>query len=1177
MNHPMKNPLKVIHMPSLCFLRPAALLGMVAGLMLLGHSALAQTTNAIDFASDPAYANDGPPNGLSPGGQNGGTGFGVWTFTVNSSGGAFIQTSGPSGDSFDLWNTGYNANTLAVRPFSSPLSAGQSFSVQLRLNNLDTPNTNMLALEDASGHILFAYYHIGGDNGNGHYMDANTSSGTAVNFPYAYQSFNSFTFTLNSSTSYTFTDNTSGGTVSGVISGGPIAKVAFIRGNGLEAPGNGQDFQFDALQITTTAGPPAPPGFANVNPAAGAFSVPTTNAVGVQIVPGGASIAASGVTLKVDGGTVTPTITTGTGSSLIVNYQPPSPFTAGSAHTVQVVIVDGNHNSFTNAWGFTTAFASLPAVLAGPYTVSNGLDTTIFTAAGDAWLGTNYGTNSSRTIYARASMNVINNAGETGSGGFYCGFHFFDGNTERLLFGNNWPSTNWSVDAKEAGEFDVPPVTPIVTNTWHTMVARIDFVPGQDSSVKVWLDPDFTQTEANQPNAPFETPEINTFDNIRLRCGNGTNAITEFSNVVVAATSAGVGFAAPAAPQFQGIVPLPGAVDVSDATPIDVQVVVGGWPINNSAVALKVDGAAVSPSVSQSAGLITVSYTPAPHLSDGTVHTAQIIVTDSSNTSYTNVWSFTTGFASLPAVLPGPFTTSNSLDIVIFNSGNDAWIGTNYGENSSETLYVRFSMEFNATNDTGLSWGGLDFFQDGNERLLVGKNGGSPNWSVAYNGTDDGDVPPSLAVNTNEWHTFVVRVDYSPGAPATANVWLDPDFTQPEVDQPMSPLTLSIDNTFDNIRLRCGFNGAVDTFSNVVVSAVSVFPPGGPVTFQGFVPGQNASSAPVGSPISVNVIFGTYGVNTNTVVLNLDGTNETPTFAVSPTQIAVNYQSPTPFAPGSAHTVTVSVTDSNGTPYATSWSFTADQYPTLPVTQAGPLDAFTGSDIILYNAQNQWIDSNYGPTSTNTLYTRFSMTFYSLNGETGNGGGFGGLEFYEGTTERLLVGNNWISTNWSTGGANAANGELPNADFQPVTPIVLGEWHTFVIKCAYDGTNDAVEAWMDPDFTKSEYNQPNSPISLTMDNTFDNIHLRAGNGSAQAEFTNLVMAATAPGVGFAPGAAPAVLNLSRVNGSVQLSWTSTGTLLVAPAVTGPWSTDSIQSNPQTITATNSARFFRLQQ
>jgi hypothetical protein len=323
--------------------------------------------------------------------------------------------------------------------------------------------------------------------------------------------------------------------------------------------------------------------------------------------------------------------------------------------------------------------------------------------------------------------------------------------------------------------------------------------------------------------------------------------------------------------------------------------------------------------------------------------------------------------------------------------------------------------------------------------------------------------------------------------------------------------------------------------------------------------------------------LGSYNISTNDITLNLDGTNVPPKFAATTNAITVSYQTPTPFVPGSVHSVTVNATDSNGSPYSTSWSFTVDQYPSLPQTQAGPFDAFTGQDVILYTAQNEWIDGNYGANATNTLYTRFSMTFFDLNAETGQGGGFGGLEFYLGDTERLLTGNNWISTNWSTGGGGAANGQLPNADLSPVTPIVLGEWHTMLIKCVYAGTNDAVEVWLDPDFTRNENNQPNPPLAFNMNNTFDNIHLRAGNGTAQAEYTNIVFAATAQGVGLPPLAAPSSLSLTKATGTLQLSWTGAGSLQSAPTITGPWSTATNQTNPQPISATNSASFFRLRQ
>jgi len=107
-----------------------------------------------------------------------------------------------------------NGSTIAVRPFSSPLAAGQSFSVQLRLNSLDRSyTTNTLVLRDASGNAIFRYWHVGFEpNGavTGRTPTQPPNNGVAVGFSYNYQQFCTFTFTLNSATTYTFTDNTTG-------------------------------------------------------------------------------------------------------------------------------------------------------------------------------------------------------------------------------------------------------------------------------------------------------------------------------------------------------------------------------------------------------------------------------------------------------------------------------------------------------------------------------------------------------------------------------------------------------------------------------------------------------------------------------------------------------------------------------------------------------------------------------------------------------------------------------------------------------------------------------------------------------------------------------------------------------------------------------------------------------
>lgn len=874
-----------------------ALLGTALLAAFLSNRSFAQTTNASDTAADPAYAAfvGVQPNGLSPGGQNGGFGFGPWTFTVTGTGGAFIQTFGPSGDSFDLWNISAASTTIATRPFSAPLTPGQSFSVQLRLNSLDNSGTtNALMLQDSSGNTLFTYWHVGFEPNNavnGHYTDGATTNGAAVNFRYDYQQFDSFTFTLNSSTTYTFTDNTTGATVSGVVSGS-ISQVTFFRGSA-GATGNGQDFQFDNLMITSAAAA-IPVHFTQVTPTPGSFSAPVTNSISAQIVPGSSGLNST-ITMKVDGSTVTPTVTSGIGGVLNVTYQPPSPLSAGTKHTAELIASDSNNNHFTNDWSFTTGFASLPAVLPGPFAISStNTDLLIFTSAGDPWLGTNYGANSTRTLYTRFSMAFHDLNGETGGGGGFGGLHFFQDNAEKLLIGNAWISLNWSIDATGTG-YDLSPVTPIVLDEWHTMVARVDYSGGGNAAVKVWLDPDFTQTEANQPNAPLQITSDAAFNAVKLRCGNGT-ASANFSNIIVAATSAGVGFVAPSDPQFQG-----------------------------------------------------------------------------------------------------------------------------------------------------------------------------------------------------------------------------------------------------------------------------------------FVPSPNASSAAVNTPIGAEILFGSYGIGTNTVALTLDGTNVAPAFAVTPTSITVNYQPPTLFPAGSSHSVGLSLTDSNGTPFSTSWSFTVDSFPTLPVTVPGPIDVSGGGEgVLIFSNLNEWIGGNYQANSTNTLYARFSMTFFDLNGETTDdqGGCFGGFHFYQDDNEKLLVGETWLRNSWSVD--TKAGGEGGEIAIPPVTTVVAGEWHTMVVKCVYaSNAPTTVKVWLDPDFTKSEGAQPQSPLNVTMDNTFNDIRLRCGNGSAFAEYTNIVIAANASGVGFA--SAPAVLSIQNSVSGKQLSWSATGVLEEAQSLTGPWTSSANQSNPQILTLTNSARFFRLRQ
>ncbi len=244
------NNMHRFHLPQLGARLLSGILAAVTVFLSRG-SGLAQTTNAFDQAADATYS------GGFFSGQNGGSGFGAWTISLSGADGSFIQTNGPSGFSFDIWNTSANTSTVAIRPFNSPLSVGQSCSVSLRMNNLDDSlATNAFALEDAAGNILFSYWHYGNETNpnNGWYGDATTNAGVAANFQYAFQQFVTFKFTLNSPTNYTFTDLATGASFTGKISNALISNAAFIRANGDFTPASGQDFQFDQLLVTTPVG-----------------------------------------------------------------------------------------------------------------------------------------------------------------------------------------------------------------------------------------------------------------------------------------------------------------------------------------------------------------------------------------------------------------------------------------------------------------------------------------------------------------------------------------------------------------------------------------------------------------------------------------------------------------------------------------------------------------------------------------------------------------------------------------------------------------------------------------------------------------------------------------------------------------------------------------------------------
>ncbi len=672
------------------------------------------------------------------------------------------------------------------------------------------------------------------------------------------------------------------------------------------------------------------------------------------------------------------------------------------------------------------------------------------------------------------------------------------------------------------------------------------------------------------------------------------------TNALGSATSSVAILTIQSTPAFSGQVPAT-PLSIATNTPIGIQIEEGSL-LNTNAITLDLDGSPVSATITQDPAtlLATVSYQPVSPFAYGSSHTADVKLTDTNGLSFTNTWSFVTGHASLPFTIPGAYTvTQANSPFYLLNNANELWLGQNYQDASpgSHVLYYRFSVNFtylDSTTGGGIggannTFGGLDIYNGGNginnETLLLGNQWDDFFWS-GYDNRDAQpfELNPQTQINSNEWHTIVAKIVFNHGAADNVSVWLDPDFSQSADSQPNAPLTFTMDASFDRAFLRAGDGATSATFSNITFAVLSTdigFAPSVEPQFQNFVPLDGTTAASPATPIGAQIVVGSVGINTNNITLKLDGTPVTPTFSVSNNIITVSYHPGTAFAAGSSHTAEIDLTDNNSTPYSTSWSFTVDPYPALPITIAGsnqPAISVSGAvDDVILTSQNGCIDGNFGVNSTNALYIRWSMEVDNNNGETGNGLGglYCGLETYNAGQEVLLVGNNWLSVNWSIFDNDPSN----NVDFSPATPVLAGvdDWHTFVEKIQFSsGGNDNVTIWMDPDLTKSEAAQTGTHIILSSeDKSFDSIHLRCGNGSAMATYSNIVLSASSTGVGFA---APApVLSVHTSAGNIILSWTGSATLLETTNILGPWVTVSSATSPYSEPMTNRETFYRLQQ
>jgi len=139
----------------------------------------------------------------------------------------------------------------------------------------------------------------------------------------------------------------------------------------------------------------------------------------------------------------------------------------------------------------------------------------------------------------------VNPLSDVASEPYFAGFQLFEGNTERLGVGNAMEAWGYSAfntsemgpSNKLAGEFNLKSAHPepahlglfwpyedVHQGVERTIVFKVQYVPGGDDLVTVWLDPNLGRgaTDKNQPENITTTFKAKaTFDQIRLRHNPG--------------------------------------------------------------------------------------------------------------------------------------------------------------------------------------------------------------------------------------------------------------------------------------------------------------------------------------------------------------------------------------------------------------------------------------------------------------------------------------------------------------------------------------------------------------------------------------------------------------------------------------------------------------------------------
>ncbi|MGA2749309.1 MAG: LamG-like jellyroll fold domain-containing protein [Verrucomicrobiota bacterium] len=163
-----------------------------------------------------------------------------------------------------------------------------------------------------------------------------------------------------------------------------------------------------------------------------------------------------------------------------------------------------------------------------------------------------------------------------------------------------------------------------------------------------------------------------------------------------------------------------------------------------------------------------------------------------------------------------------------------------------------------------------------------------------------------------------------------------------------------------------------------------------------------------------------------------------------------------------------------------------------------------------------------------------------------------------------------------SGEPGANDGNLGSADATSSTSMVDGNWH-FVV---YTFTDDLIQANNGVLYVDGARVAADSIAATPPGNSLDVwIGGAPDYGTARLLAANIAHAAIIPGALSAADvqalyAGQVIMEITRSASSIVLNWSS-GTLLQAPTLLGPWTTNSAAVSPYTVPTTNGAEFYKV--